>query len=80
MSNIARTPTQLGAAIRRHRKHKGLSQTQLAEKTRLRQASISELENGELQLKTLMEVLAALNLELVIQERTSSSKDIEDLF
>jgi len=80
MSNIARTPTQLGAAIRRQRKLKGMSQTQLAEKTRLRQASISQLENGELQLKTLMEVLAALNLELVIQERTSFSKDIEDLF
>ncbi|SDH22223.1 helix-turn-helix domain-containing protein [Pelagibacterium luteolum] len=80
MSDIARTPAQLGAVIRRQRKRKGLSQTQLAEKTQLRQASISQLENGELQLKTLMEVLAALNLELVVQERTRASQSIEDLF
>lgn len=80
MSDIARTPAQLGAVIRRQRKRKGLSQTQLAEKTQLRQASISQLENGELQLKTLMGVLAALNLELVVQERTRASQSIEDLF
>lgn len=82
MSSIARTPTQIGATIRRHRKLKELTQTQLGEKTRLRQATISQLESGEggIQLKTLTDVLAALNLELVIQERSASTRDIEDLF
>lgn len=82
MSNIARTPTQIGATIRRQRKLKDLTQTQLGEKTKLRQATISQLESGEggIQLKTLTDVLAALNLELVIQERSASSQDIEDLF
>ena len=82
MSNIIRTPPQLGAAIRRHRKLQSLTQTQLGEKTKLRQATISQLENGEggVQLKTLTHVLAALNLELIIQQRSTSTKEIADLF
>lgn len=82
MSHIARTPSQIGATIRRQRKLKALTQTQLGEKTKLRQATISQLESGEggIQLKTLTDVLAALDLELVIQERSSSSQDIEDIF
>ena len=82
MSSIVRTPPQMGAAIRRQRKLKGLTQTQLGERTKLRQATISQLEKGEggVQLKTLTDVLAALNLELVVQERSTASRDIEDLF
>jgi HTH-type transcriptional regulator/antitoxin HipB len=58
-----------------------MTQTDLGEATKLRQATISQLENGEgsIQLKTLTDVLAALNLEIVIQER-SSARSIEDLF
>lgn len=82
MSNIVRTPHQFGAAIRRQRKLQSLTQAQLGEKTHLRQATISALENGEggIQLKTLTDVLAALNLELVIRERTAYTRDIEELF
>lgn len=82
MSDIVRTPPHIGAAIRRRRKLKGLTQSQLGEKTKLRQATISQLEGGEggTQLKTLTDVLAALNLELVIQDRSTSSPDIEDIF
>lgn len=82
MSNIVRTPNQIGAAIRRQRKLKSFTQAQLGEKAHLRQATISALENGEggIQLKTLTDVLAALNLDLVIQERTTYTRDIEDLF
>lgn len=82
MNNITRTPEQIGAAIRRQRKLQSLTQAQLGEKARLRQATISALENGEggIQLKTLTDVLAALNLELVIQGRTAYTRDIEDLF
>jgi len=81
-TNIVRTPDQLGAAIRRQRKLKSFTQAQLGEKTHLRQATISALENGEggIQLKTLTDVLAALNLELVVRERTTYTRDIEDLF
>ncbi|WP_417729063.1 helix-turn-helix domain-containing protein [Roseovarius sp.] len=82
MVSVVRIPSQMGAAIRRQRKLKGLSQTQLSEKTNLRQATISELEGGKggIQLKTLTDVLAALDLELVVQSRSKAAVEIEDLF
>lgn len=80
---IARTEKQLGAIIRRARKHAGLSQGALGEKIHLRQGTVSRLEAGEpaLQLRTLMEAISALNLELVVRPRSKgSAADIEDLF
>lgn len=82
MEPIARTPKQIGAEIRRYRRRKKLSQTELAAKTKLRQATISTLEKGQTgtQLRTLIDILAALELELVIRPRSSASEKIEDLF
>lgn len=82
MEPMARTSTQLGAALRRYRRAAGLSQSAIAAKTRLRQATISALENGEAgtSLRTLMDVLTALNLELVIRERSKATGDIASLF
>lgn len=80
---IARTEKQLGAILRRVRKNAGLTQGALGEKIHLRQATVSRLEAGEpaLQLHTLMEVLSALNLELVVRERSrGGSTDLDDLF
>lgn len=80
---IARTPKQIGDAIRRRRRLKGMKQTNVGEKTSLRQATISALEAGEpgTQLRTLFDVLTALDLELVIRPRTKASNEkIEDLF
>lgn len=80
--DIARSPQQLGAILRRYRKKGSLTQTDVAAKTQLRQATISALESGETgtQLKTLTDVLAALDLELVVQPRRKSlPSDIEDL-
>jgi len=80
---IARTPKQIGAAIRRRRRTLGLNQQAIGQKTNLRQATISGLEAGEAgtQLRTLFDVLTALNLELVIRPRTKASTDrIEELF
>lgn len=81
--SIARTEKQLGAIIRRARKQSGLTQGSLGELIHLRQGTISRLEAGEpaLQLRTLMEALSALKLELVIRPRTqASAADIEDMF
>jgi HTH-type transcriptional regulator/antitoxin HipB len=78
--HIARTEKQLGAILRRARKQAGLTQSALAN---LRQGTVSRLEAGApaIQLHTLMEALAALNLELVIRPRSkASAADIEDLF
>lgn len=83
MESIARTPAQIGEAIRRRRKELGLTQGELGQKTGLRQATISDLERGvsRAQLHTLCRVLAALDLELVVRQRTRfSHQDMEDLF
>ncbi len=80
---IARSEKQLGAILRRLRKQKSLSQTELGAKIHLRQATISKLEDGAAatQLQTLMAMLAALDLELVVRPRSKGSSDeIEDLF
>lgn len=82
-SQIARTPTQIGAAIRRRRKALHLTQTALGDKAKLRQATISDLETGApgTELRTLLDVLATLELELLIRPRTkASASDIEAAF
>ena len=82
MEDIARTSKQIGAAIRRRRRSLNISQADLGSRTNLRQATISALENGEpgTQLRTLVNVMAALSVELVVRERSKASEDIEDLF
>lgn len=83
MDQIARTPQQLGAVVRRKRKQMGLSQDELGTRTRLRQATISKLEAGEpgTRIKTLLDALSALDLEIVIRPRTRTNlDDIEDIF
>jgi len=83
MSQLARSPDQLGAILQRQRNLKGLTQKQLAGQLGMRQATISQLESGlsGARLSTLMDVLAALDLELVIGQRSKGkAQDIEDIF
>jgi HTH-type transcriptional regulator/antitoxin HipB len=83
MDQITRTSPQLGAALRRRRKQTGLSQEALADKVKLRQATISRLESGDMgsKLGTLLAVVAALDLEIVVRPRSKGRPaDIEDIF
>lgn len=82
MDQIARTTKQVGAALRRRRRQLSLSQSDLGAKASLRQATISGLENGEpgTQLRTLMDIISALDLEIVVRERTKGKQRIEDIF
>ena len=83
MTQVARTTKQMGAIIRRERKKRRLTQSQLGQQIGPRQATISKLETGEpaTQLKTLFDVLSALRLELNINERSKTSlQDIEKIF
>ena len=83
MSDLARTPKQIGTIIQRSRKKRGWTQMQLAEQAGLRQATISILESGEkpAKLESILAVLSALDLELRIGERTKGHElDIEELF
>jgi HTH-type transcriptional regulator / antitoxin HipB len=81
LEQLARSIDQIGNAVRRRRKLLKLSQTQLCERTGLRQATISSLEASDTsaRLTTLLDILTALDLELVIRDRTKSPK-IEDIF
>lgn len=82
MDQIARTTKQVGAALRRRRRQLGISQNDLGAKASLRQATISGLENGEpgTQLRTLMDIISALDLEIVVRERTKGKQRIEEIF
>ncbi len=83
MDQIARTAKQIGEIVRRHRRRRRTTQGALGSKAGLRQATVSKLEAGRpaTQLRTLLDVLAALDLEIVIRPRTkASTKDIEDIF
>jgi HTH-type transcriptional regulator/antitoxin HipB len=83
MSDLARNPKQIGNLIRRVRKQRGLSQTQLGEKAGLRQATISMIETGNpaAALETILTVLSVLDLEFRIVPRSKgTAADIEDIF
>ncbi|HEU4619659.1 MAG TPA: helix-turn-helix transcriptional regulator [Gammaproteobacteria bacterium] len=82
MSHIARTAAQIGAIVRRERRKRGLTQAQLGGRIGLRQATISKLEKGEpaTQLRTLLDALTALDLQLVIADRGKGGADVETVF
>lgn len=83
MDLLARTPEQIGEAIRRSRKTKGLTQKDISKRTNLRVATISSLENGDAgtQLRTILAVLKSLELEFKISEREEvSDEDMENIF
>jgi len=83
MTELARTPKQIGNRIRRSRKALGLSQADLGEKAGFRQETISLIETGNAaaKLETILTILAALDLELQIAPRSkSASADIDDMF
>ena len=72
VKDLARNPNQLGNLIRRARKRKGWSQTELAQNARLQQRQISLIENGysSTKLQTLLALTAALDLDLVVAPRS----------
>lgn len=72
MTDLARSPEQIGNTIRHARKKRGMSQSELGKKTGLRQGTISLIEKGHsaAKLETLLAVLSALDLEFQIFPRT----------
>jgi HTH-type transcriptional regulator/antitoxin HipB len=83
MADVARNPKQIGNLIRRARKHRKWSQTQLGERAGLRQETISLIEAGNpaSRIDTLLAVLAALDLEFRIGPRSKGqAAEIEDMF
>ncbi|MBS0477711.1 MAG: helix-turn-helix transcriptional regulator [Proteobacteria bacterium] len=81
MSQLARTPKQIGDILRRERMRAGLSQTELADRAGVRQATVSQIETGQpaARLQTICDLMAALGLEMTIGERTRGI-NVEDIF
>ncbi|MFD0986255.1 helix-turn-helix domain-containing protein [Methyloligella solikamskensis] len=83
MTDLARTPKQIGNLVRRSRRKLGWTQTQLGDKAGLRQETISLIESGNpaTKLETMLAVLAALDLEFHITKRSKGqTSSIEDIF
>jgi len=71
------SPEGLGAALRSERKKRKLSQTTVGKAVGVDQPTVSKVEKGNpgTELGTLFRLLAALELELVIQPRQKPAKD-----
>lgn len=83
MNQLARTPNQIGAILRRQRGLANMSQSELGNRVGVRQATISQIENGHpgTKIVTICDILAALDLELRVAQRSKgSSTNIEDIF
>ena len=77
---MIRAPAQLGALLRAGRRQQGLSQQDLALKaggTSQARFSQLELQPGRFTLERLLLILAALDLELVVRPRETSTKAAE---
>ncbi|WP_300557186.1 helix-turn-helix transcriptional regulator, partial [Maricaulis sp.] len=66
MSDLVRSPRMAGELVRKARLAAGLSQAELAERMRVRQATVSKLESGEpaTRMAVFFDALTALGLEL----------------
>ena len=83
MAELVRSPKQLGVVLRRFRRMRDYTHAELAKRAGVRQGTISQVETGleAVKLTTVMDLLRALDLEVVIQPRTKGShSDIEDMF
>ena len=77
MGKVIRSNKDLGAAIRLARKQQNLRQVDVAQKASVRQALVSDIENGATtaKLDSVMRVLAALDLDLSVVPRRTTGFD-----
>lgn len=83
MKHLVRTPKNIGFAMREARKAKNLTQSDLASLSGVWQETISRIENGSCgtKLETIFALIAALDLELTVTERSKGDSDrLEDIF
>ena len=82
MKHLARTPKDIGHAIRQARTARQMTQKQLAVDSGVWQETISKIENGSpgTKLETIFDLCAALGLELVITDRSKGAAALEDIF
>lgn len=83
MKHLVRTPKNIGHAIRQARKEKNLTQKELASMSGVWQETISKIETGSsgTKLETIFDLMAALDLEITVSERSKGISDgLEDIF
>lgn len=83
MDQIARTPKDVGVALRNARKAKKLTQDELAERSGIWQRTISNIETDAsgTKLDTIFDLCAVLDLEIHITPRSKTRPgDLEDMF
>lgn len=68
------TPKKLGLALKRLRKLKGLTQSELAEKVSIRQATVSDAENGKGNIDTFVKLIQALKLNMALSNTSVSQR------
>jgi len=71
MRQMVYSPESLGQFIQRVRQYKNLTQHQAGEDFRIDQTTVSSIERGAkgTRLETLFRILAALDLELIVQDK-----------
>ena len=70
------TSSMLGVALKRHRKQAGMSQDELAKVVSMRQATISDLENGRGTLHSFFKLSQILKINVVFSnQRLLQRKD-----
>jgi len=77
---VIQAPSQLGVLLRGARRKRGMSQQELALKaggTSQNRLSELELQPGRFTVERLLLILAALDLELVVRPRETSTKPAE---
>ncbi|QTD57291.1 helix-turn-helix domain-containing protein [Parasphingorhabdus cellanae] len=83
MSQMARSPKQLGVAIQQQRFKRAMSQSELAKLTGTSQKTISKVENGNpaTKIETVFALMAALDMQMTLLSRSkTASKNIGDIF
>jgi HTH-type transcriptional regulator/antitoxin HipB len=74
MEQFVYSPKSLGSAIKRQRKAKKLTQTEVGRSFKIEQSTVSAIEQGVpgTRLETLFRMLAALELEIVVRSKKST--------
>jgi transcriptional regulator with XRE-family HTH domain len=75
------SPRELGSAIKAERKAMGRTQKWVAEKCKIRVATVSAVENGKnVELFTAMQILTALGKGMLIVDRHVALDQLEGFF
>ena len=83
MIQIIRSSKQLGTIIQRARKQRGMTQSELANLSGMRQATISEIERGHdtVTFASIFKLFSVLDLDLLTDQRSrNSGQTITDIF